>query len=135
MLDFIRIGCAVPKLQVGNVSKNVEDICRKLCEADEQGCDVLVFPEMALSGYTCADLFFQDALVKACMGGLNAILACSAQHPQVTAVVGTPARIGGQMYNCGAVISGGNSGDWCPRPSCPIMMNSMSAAGSPLPRI
>ena len=107
MLDFIRIACAVPPVWVGDVTGNVEDICKRIAEADEQGCDLLVFPEMALTGYTCADLFFQETLLSACRSGLNAIAECSAKYPAVTAVVGLPAVIRGQMYNCGAVVSGG----------------------------
>lgn len=107
MLDFIRIACAVPPVRVGDVKKNVEDICSKIREADAAGSDLLVFPELALTGYTCEDLFFQDTLLNACMEGLQRIMDCSAEYPRLTVVVGTPAVLEGQMYNCGAVVSGG----------------------------
>ena len=107
MLDFIRIGCAVPPVRVGDVTKNVADICQRIAEADEKGTDLLVFPETALTGYTCADLFFQDTLLEACRNGLKKIVKFSAGHPGVTAVVGLPVVIRGQMYNCGAVVSSG----------------------------
>ena len=107
MLDFIRIACAVPAVRVGDVTKNVEDICTRIAGADAAGTDLVVFPEMALTGYTCADLFFQESLLSSCRQGLAAITACSARYPAVTAVVGLPAMVRGQMYNCGAVISGG----------------------------
>ena len=51
MLDFIRIGCAVPPVTVGDAQKNTEDVCEKIRQADTQGCDVVVFPELALTGY------------------------------------------------------------------------------------
>ena len=107
MLDFIRIACAVPPVRVGDVTKNVADICARIAEADEKGSDLVVFPEMALTGYTCADLFFQETLLEGCRTGLNVIAACTAAHPGITAVVGLPAVVRGQMYNCGAVVSGG----------------------------
>ena len=107
MLDFIRVATAVPPVTVGDAVKNAQDICRYICSADEAGCDVVVFPELALTGYTCADLFFQSTLLSQSMQGLNTIMACSANHPSVTAIVGTPAVIEGQMYNCAAVISDG----------------------------
>ena len=107
MLDFIRIATAVPPVVVGDAVKNTEDICAYIAKADAAGCDVVVFPELALTGYTCADLFFQNTLLHESMKGLEAIMACSQKHPAVTAVVGTPAVIEGQMYNCAAVISGG----------------------------
>ena len=107
MLDFIRIACAVPPVRVGDVTKNVADICARIKDADEQKSDLVLFPEMALTGYTCADLFFQDTLLDACKEGLRTIVTCSADHPDVTVVVGLPAQVQGQMYNCGAVISRG----------------------------
>ena len=107
MLDFIRIACAVPEVRVADVIKNVEDICGQIQEADTVGSDLVVFPELALTGYTCEDLFFQDALLNACMEGLQKIMDCTRAYPQLTVVVGTPAVLEGQMYNCGAVISGG----------------------------
>ena len=107
MLDFIRIATAVPPVAVADAGKNADDVCRYIRRADEAGCDVVVFPELALTGYTCADLFFQNVLLDQSMKGLEKIMACSAQYPGVTAVVGTPAVVEGQMYNCAAVISDG----------------------------
>ena len=107
MLDFIRIACAVPAVRVCDVWKNVEDICTKIGEADKAGSDIAVFPELAVTGYTCADLFFQETLQKASIRGLQKIMDFSADYPAVTAVVGLPVVIGGQMYNCGAVVSAG----------------------------
>ena len=107
MLDFIRVATAVPPVKVGDAVKNAEDICKYIADADAQGCDAVVFPELALTGYTCADLFFQQTLLRESMKGLQSIIECSAQHPAVVAVVGTPAVVEGQMYNCAAVISNG----------------------------
>ena len=62
MLDYIRIACAVPEVQVANVEKNTQDICDFMEKADAQNADILLFPELAMTGYTCGDLFLQDAL-------------------------------------------------------------------------
>ena len=107
MLDFIRVASAVPPVTVGDTVKNTADICAYIRKADEAGCDLVVFPELALTGYTCADLFFQHTLLSESMKGLQAIMTFSAHYPGVTAVVGTPAVVEGQMYNCAAVISNG----------------------------
>ena len=100
MLDFIRIATAVPPVRVGDVTKNAQDICAYMEKADEQNVDIILFPELALTGYTCGDLFFQDALWNGIKAGLAEIAACSAKHPQLTAVVGMPLRVGGKLYNC-----------------------------------
>ena len=107
MLDYIRIGCAVPAVQVADTVTNTQNICDYISRADEKGCDIVVFPELAVTGYTCADLFFQENLLKATALGLKAIAQHTGIHPAVTAVVGAPMVIGGQMYNCGVVLSGG----------------------------
>ena len=108
MLDYIRIACAVPEVQVANVEKNTRDICDFMEKADAQNVDVLLFPELAMTGYSCADLFYQDALHDAVEAGLKQILECSAKLPHLTVVVGLPVRSGMKLFNCAAVISGGS---------------------------
>ncbi len=107
MLDFIRIACAVPAVRVGDVKKNTEDICAYIAKADEGKADIVLFPEMAMTGYTCQDLFFQDTLNEAVIQGLETIAACTKDRPAITAVVGLPIRTGMQMFNCAAVVSAG----------------------------
>lgn len=107
MLDYIRIACVVPGVQVGNVAKNTQDICAYIAEADQHETDIVLFPELALTGYSCQDLLFQDLLWKAVGDGLRQIVECSACHPCVTAVVGLPVRLGANIFNCAAVIGGG----------------------------
>ena len=108
MLDFIRIACAVPKVTVGDVEKNTRDICAFIEKADAQNVDILLLPELALTGYTCGDLFFQDALHRAVSKGLETLLTCSKEHPELTTVVGAPLRLGPKMYNCAFVIENGD---------------------------
>ncbi len=107
MLDFIRIATAVPPVRVGDVAKNTQDICAFIEKADAQNADILLFPELALTGYSCGDLFFQEALWNGVKLGLAQILRCSQEHPALTAVVGMPLRAEGTLYNCAAVIRAG----------------------------
>ena len=107
MLDFIRIACAVPPVKVGNVKKNTADICAYLEKADAQNADIVVFPELSMTGYTCGDLFFQDTLWNAVKEGLKQICRCSEQHPGIHAVVGAPVKLNSKLLNCAIVIQGG----------------------------
>ncbi len=107
MLEYIRIACAVPRVRVGDTKTNAQELCRWMTQADEAGADLAVFPELAMTGYTCADLFFQDTLLRGAMEGLRQVAEHSAACPMLTAFVGLPVCIGGQMYNCGAALSGG----------------------------
>ena len=104
MLDFIRIACAVPDVAVADVARNAEKICNYIAEADEQGVDLLVFPELSLTGATCGDLFFEDALYDAVKAGLRQVVYCTAEHPEVAVVLGLPVRRGMRLYNCAAMI-------------------------------
>lgn len=107
MLDFIRIACAVPPVQVGNVEKNLADTLSRMDEAFAKNADIVLFPEMSLTGYTCADLFFQDTLLRESAKALDKVAAYSEKLSGLTAVVGLPLLVGGQMYNCAAAVSGG----------------------------
>ncbi len=119
MLDYIRIACAVPKVTVGDVVKNTQDICAMITRAAEEKVDLVVFPELALTGYTCADLFFEDALLSAAVKGLQQVADHTHAYPGVTAFVGVPVRIAGQMYNCGACVSGGKVRGLAPKTFLP----------------
>ncbi len=107
MLEYIRIGCAVPGVAVGDVKKNTEAICAYMQQAEAAGCDLVVFPELGLTGYTCGDLVFQQALQAAAREGLREVTAFSAGLPSLTAVVGLPVLLEGRLYNCAAVLAGG----------------------------
>ena len=107
MLDYIRIACAVPPVKVGDTVKNADDICRFISQADVAGADLVVFPELALTGYTCQDLFFQDTLHEGVKSGLKQIVEHSKSHPCLTAVMGLPVRVGMRMYDAAAIVAKG----------------------------
>lgn len=132
MLDFIRIACAVPAVAVGNVSKNAGDICAYIAKADEALADVVVFPEMALTGYSLGDLLYQDTLWEGVKAGLRQIADCSAQYPDLTAVVGLPVRLDTRYYNCAAVIAKGRVAGIVPKTSLTTPEKRWFTAGSQL---
>ena len=107
MLDFIRISCAVPAVRVGDVVKNAEEICRYIEKADAEKSDLVVFPELSLTGSSCGDLFFQQSLLDAVKAGLCKIVESTAAHPGIHAVVGLPLKANGKLYNCAAMVADG----------------------------
>ena len=63
MYDFLRVSCAVPELEVAGVALNADRIISLIEKANADGAEVVVFPELAVTGYTCQDLFFQRTLI------------------------------------------------------------------------
>ena len=106
MLDFIRVAACVPEVSVGNVWQNVKEKLGQAREAEKKAPQLTVFPELSLTGYTCADLFFQSTLLEDAKAGLREIVGASAELSAVLAV-GLPLEVAGSLYNCAAVVHGG----------------------------
>src|SRR5262245_3122588 len=87
---FVRVAAAAPQLRVADCSFNVGRILALLRRAEAEGAAVVVFPELSLTGYTCADLFQQLPLQA---GATAALLRLAAESKDVfsgLAVVGLP---------------------------------------------
>lgn len=104
MYDFIRTAAVVPKLTVGDTKTNTKKIIEKAHEAADKNADIAVFPELCITGYTCADLFFQSALQKSVSECIEKILG---EHIDCVLAVGAPLVLKGQLYNCALIISNG----------------------------
>ena len=96
---FIRVGAAVPELKVANPKFNVEKILDVVSDASKKEIGVLVFPELSITGYTCADLFMQDRLLKESLLGLERLKE-ETKKLSLVLIVGAPLKIGNQLYNC-----------------------------------
>ncbi len=106
MFDYFRVACAVPDVEVADVDFNVSQIIKYIGNAKKENVDLLVFPELGITGYTCADLFFQKTLLKSAISGIEAIINESNGSDMIIAV-GAPVMIDGNLYNCGIIISNG----------------------------
>ena len=97
MKDILRVAVSVPRVSVGNVAYNEEKIAEMIGKAAADGVGILVFPECALTGYSCGDLFFQESLQKAAKEALLRLCRLVPEHMLVA--VGTPLLIDGALYN------------------------------------
>ncbi len=95
-----------PALRVADVAFNELSIREALERAKAEGVEVAVFPELCLTGYSCADLFYQEALLSRAAVAL-AGLAAETERLHITAVVGLPVAVDGRTYNCAALLSCG----------------------------
>jgi NAD+ synthase (glutamine-hydrolysing) len=102
---FLRVAAASPRLRVADPEYNLAAILGVLPKGE--GAQVLVLPELALTGYTCGDLFFSlQTLVGGAEAALARLLAETAGTKTLIAV-GLPARLDGQLFNVAAVCQGG----------------------------
>ncbi|MFA6593098.1 MAG: NAD(+) synthase [Bacteroidales bacterium] len=103
---FFRVAAVVPTVKVADVKENTLEICRLLAQAEEKKVSLAVFPELSVTGYTCADLFGQNLLISKAEDGITFIKKFT-RGKHVTAVVGAPVRVGGRLYNSAVVIRNG----------------------------
>ncbi len=103
---FLRVAVATPKIKVADVRFNTEAVLREITEADRQGASLLVFPELVLTAYTCADLFHQTILIERAAAALDEV-AEATRRTQLVAVVGVPYMVDHKLYNCAAVLHAG----------------------------
>lgn len=104
---FIKVCSATPQIRVADVQFNSENIVQNVLAAAEKGCQLIVFPELCLCGYTCGDLFQQTVLLNSVVDGLRDICAKTA-HVKTLIFVGAPLKHKGKIYNCAVAINCGS---------------------------
>ena len=101
---FIKVASITPRVRVADVAFNVESCLAAIEEAaGNRGAKVVVLPELCITGYTCEDLFWQDALLDAAERGLVSIAARTADVDALL-LLGLPVRVASKLYNCAAVL-------------------------------
>ncbi len=114
---MIKVGTVVPRLKVADVNYNVAQIIKTM--HDNQDTSLLVYPELSLTGYTCADLFGQSILLDVVEDGLISIAEESRLLPGMMVVVGAPLRHQNHLYNCAIFISEGEIAGVVPKQYLP----------------
>lgn len=146
-LGLITVATATPEVRIAHPEanrKNIEELAQK---AYEQEVNILVFPELSLTGATCGDLFFQPFLLKNALEQCNQLAADSLNWPGLLLFVGLPISYKNRIYNCAAAIKDGTvlalipqtfladsgkqryftSGKNLPQDTCPLIQIGMQA--------
>jgi NAD+ synthase (glutamine-hydrolysing) len=119
MLDgYIRVAAATPAIRVADCSHNLERIISLVKKAVRENIRLLCLPELCLTGYTCGDLFLQDALLESARKALMILADESAGH-DVLVVAGLPLAHGGKLFNVAAVFCGGRILGFVPKAHIP----------------
>jgi NAD+ synthase (glutamine-hydrolysing) len=104
---FLRVAAATPLVRVADCAFNAEHILALMHRAEDEGVSILVFPELSLTGYTCADLFQQAVLQRGALKALERIVEEGGKAFSGLAVVGLPLAVDDQAFNCAAVLHRG----------------------------
>ena len=103
---FVRVAAAVPTMRVADCHYNAEQIKRQIDEAIAEGVEVICFPELSITGYTCADLFFTQQLQQSCMRELESLCDYT-RGKAIIVLVGAPMPVDNDLFNCAFVMTDG----------------------------
>lgn len=105
-LGFVRVAAAVPMLRVADCKQNAQVIKEQIDEAINEGVEIVCFPELSITGYTCADLFFTQQLQRDALEALKDICLYT-REKAIIILVGAPLKVDNNLYNCAFVITDG----------------------------
>lgn len=103
---FVRVGAVVPKLKVADTEFNCNEIIKQIEVASNNKIQIVIFPELCVTGYTCQDLFEQDTLLEEAEKSLDKILEYT-NNLDIICIIGMPIKAENQLFNTAVVIQKG----------------------------
>ena len=103
---FVKVAAATPKIKVGDCGYNGAQICKIIDEVYDNGAQLVAFPELCITGYTCSDLFWQKSMLDMAKTHLQ-FIAEHCEDKEIVAIVGLPMIYRSKLYNVAAVIYDG----------------------------
>lgn len=104
---YLKIATATPVIKVADIKFNTLKAIEAIDHCVNEGFHLILFPELNITGYTCADLFLQDSLLKSATKSIDD-LAAYTHTKKATVIIGAPLACNGKLYNCAVFISDGN---------------------------
>ncbi len=106
MYGFIRVASATHKMRVADIDYNLEEIIKIVKEAQENDVAIAVFPELSITGYSCKDLFFQNALHQKVLKAIEEI-KIKTKELNIIFIIGAPLWHKNRLYNCALILQRG----------------------------
>ncbi len=103
---FLKVAAAIPQVRVADCGYNAERIIALAEKAAQRGVEIVAFPELCCTGYTCGDLLLQETLLEAADEAIEQIVRATRKLP-LTLLIGAPLRHGSTLYNCAVVFAQG----------------------------
>ncbi len=104
---FIKVASAIPAVKVANCNYNLQQIETIIATSEGKGVEILVFPELSITGYTCQDLFRQRVLLEEAELSILKLLDFT-RNLDIITIIGAPVIVGDLLLNCGIVLQKGN---------------------------
>lgn len=103
---YVKVGAAIPSVKVADIDYNIEHIKAVIDQAVAEGVEILTFPELCITGYTCQDLFRGTYLLDKSDEALIDLLRYCRDLP-IVVIVGAPVRQDNRLFNAAVVLAGG----------------------------
>ena len=142
---YMRVAGAVPMLKIADCRHNAQYMESAIIEAEKSGAEVILFPELSMTGCTCGDLFLQPKLLKSAEESLEWLISRCAELP-IAVVVGMPLRVGSSLYNTAVLFAEGEilgivpkcyidnlTEQRCFSSGCDVLENSVVVCGQEVP--
>jgi len=115
---FLKVAAGSVRTTVADTIANTEEIKARIQEADEASVNLLVLSELAVTGYSCGDLFYSEVLQQAALRAMEDICDFTGdKYPLV--ILGLPLKHRGKLYNCAAAVQGGRVLAFVPKTHLP----------------
>ena len=95
---FITVASAIPNVNIANCQENAKEILQLIEKATAENVQCICFPELSITGYTCADLFNQKTLLDNALIALQQIMNATATSDMLI-MIGLPIANHGSLYN------------------------------------
>ena len=103
--NFVKVAAAIPVVEAANCKTNAERIFELIQDAENQCVEVVCFPELSITGYTCGDLFHNSTLLENAKNALKFLLE-KTENFKIISIVGMPIMVDNQLFNCAVVFRG-----------------------------
>ncbi len=104
-LGFLRVAASAPKLKVADCDFNSSEMKVVIENALKKNVQILCFPELSITSYSCGDLFFQEILQRKALSSLVDLSEFVKKKNNITVIVGLPLKINNKLFNVAAVLS------------------------------
>ena len=103
---YATVAATIPSVKVADTDYNVAEMSKMIADAEERGVEIIVFPELSVTGYTCQDLFRSDILLRRAEESLISLLN-DTRKMDIISIMGMPVAVDGLLLNCAVVIQQG----------------------------